>query len=278
LVWSYPRLAERQIEEAVKAAGEADASVLVLGISAGLEGEEMTVNVEGFRGGDRTDLSLPKPQEALLKAVVATGKPVVVVLLSGSALAVNWANDNAPAILHAWYPGGEGGTAIADVLFGNYNPAGRLPVTFYKSVDQLPPFTDYSMAGRTYRYFKGEALYPFGFGLSYTKFGYGNLKFSKSVKMGEPLKVTFDVKNTGERDGDEVAQLYLTDVAATVPVPIRTLVGFDRISLRAGEKRTVTFTITPQQMSLIDDHGNRVIEPGEFLFKVGNVSGRFQVR
>jgi len=278
LVWSYPRLVERQIEEAVNAAKEADASVLVLGISAGLEGEEMTVNVEGFRGGDRTDLSLPKPQEALLKAVVATGKPVVVVLLSGSALAVNWANDNAPAILHAWYPGGEGGTAIADVLFGDYNPGGRLPVTFYKSVDQLPPFTDYSMAGRTYRYFKGEPLYPFGFGLSYTKFGYSNLKFSsKSVKAGEPIKVTIDVKNTGDRDGDEVVQLYLTDVAASAPVPIRTLVGFDRVSLRAGEKRTVTFTITPRQMSLIDDRGKRVIEPGEFLLKVGDLSGRFQV-
>jgi beta-glucosidase len=283
LVWSYPRLVERQIEEAVNAAKEADVSVLVLGISAGLEGEEMTVNVEGFRGGDRTDLSLPKPQEELLKAVVATGKPVVVVLLSGSALAVNWANDNAPAILHAWYPGGEGGTAIADVLFGDYNPAGRLPVTFYKSVDQLPPFTDYSMAGRTYRYFKGEPLYPFGFGLSYTKFDYSNLKLSaKSVKAGEPIKVTVDVKNTGDREGDEVVQLYLTDVAASAPVPIRALVGFDRISLRPGEKRSVTFTITPRQMSLIDNHGKRIIEPGEFLVGIGGsqsaaLSGRFQV-
>jgi beta-glucosidase len=244
----------------------------------------MTVNVEGFRGGDRTDLSLPKPQEALLKAVVATGKPVVVVLLSGSALAVNWANDKAPAILQAWYPGGEGGTAIADVLFGDYNPAGRLPVTFYKSVEQLPPFTDYGMAGRTYRYFKGDPLYPFGFGLSFTKFGYINLKLSaKTVKSGEPIKVVVDVKNTGDRDGDEVVQLYLTDVAASAPVPIRTLVGFDRISLRAGEKRTVTFTITPQQMSLIDDHGKRVIEPGEFLVGIGGsqvaaLSARFQVR
>jgi beta-glucosidase len=278
LVWSYPRLVERQIEEAVNASKEADASVLVLGISAGLEGEEMTVNVEGFRGGDRTDLSLPKSQEALLKAVVATGKPVVVVLLSGSALAVNWANDNAPAILHAWYPGGEGGAAIADVLFGDYNPGGRLPVTFYKSVDQLPPFTDYSMAGRTYRYFKGDPLYPFGFGLSYTNFDYSNLRFSaRSVKTGEPIKVSVDVKNTGARDGDEVVQLYLTDVAASAPVPIRALVGFDRISLKAGSKQTVTFTITPRQMSMIDDRGKRVIEPGEFLLRVGDLSGRFQV-
>jgi beta-glucosidase len=270
LVWSYPRMSERLLQEAVKAARESEVSVVVLGISARLEGEEMPVQIEGFRGGDRTDLSLPKSQEALLKAVVATGKPVVVVLLSGSALAVNWANDNVPAILHAWYPGGEGGTAIADVLFGNYNPSGRLPVTFYKSVDQLPPFENYGMAGRTYRYFKGEPLYPFGFGLSYTKFAYDNLRFSeKSVKAGEPIKVTVDVKNSGDLAGDEVVQLYLADVAASAPVPIRTLVGFERINLRPGEKRTVTFTITPRQMSLIDEQAQRVIEPGEFAISIG---------
>jgi beta-glucosidase len=196
LVWSYPRLGERMIEEAVEAAKATDVSVLVLGISAGLEGEEMPVQVEGFRGGDRTDISLPKPQETLLKAVAATGKPVVVVLLSGSAVAVNWANDHVPSILAAWYPGAEGGMAIADVLFGNYNPAGRLPVTFYKSVDQLPPFDDYSMQGRTYRYFKGEPLYPFGFGLSYTKFDYSNVRFdAKSIKAGSPINVSVDVAN-----------------------------------------------------------------------------------
>ena len=288
LVWSYPRLAERMIEEAVAAAKEADASVLVLGISAGLEGEEMTVAVEGFRGGDRTDISLPKSQEALLKAVAATGKPVVVVLLSGSAIAVNWAKANVPAILHAWYPGGEGGTAVADVLFGDYNPAGRLPVTFYKSVDQLPPFSDYSMEGRTYRYFKGEPLYTFGYGLSYTSFEYSNVKFSpRAVKAGEPVKVTFEVKNVGDRAGDEVVQLYLTDLAASAPVPIRALVGFDRISLRRGETRKMTFTITPRQMSLIDDQGKRVIEPGEFQVSAGGgqvgltnkftVSGRMEL-
>ena len=278
LVWSYPRLAERLVAEAVKAAQDSDASILVLGISAGLEGEEMPVKVEGFRGGDRTDIGLPKSQEALLKAVVATGKPVVVVLLSGSALAVNWANDNAAAMLHAWYPGGEGGTAIADVLFGDYNPGGRLPVTFYKSVDQLPPFTDYSMQGRTYRYFKGEPLYPFGYGLSYTKFNYTNLRFEKkSVQAGDAIKVSVDVTNAGEREGDEVVQLYVTDTAATAPVPIRTLVGFERISLRPREKRNVTFTITPRQMSLIDDRGKRVIEPGEFSISVGGLRESFAV-
>jgi beta-glucosidase len=287
-VGSDPRLADRMTEDAVNAAKAADASILVLGISAGLEGEEMPVAVEGFRGGDRTEISLPKPQEALLKAVVATGKPVVVVLLSGSAVAVNWADKNVPSIVAAWYPGGEGGTAIADVLFGNYNPAGRLPVTFYKSVDQLPPFGDYSMQGRTYRYFKGEPLYPFGFGLSYTKFDYSNLRFSaKSIKSGQTITVSVDLTNVGEMDGDEVVQLYLTDVAASAPVPIRTLVGFDRISLRPGEKRTVTFTITPRQMSLINDNDKRVIEPGEFSISIGgsqvglrknfSVSGRFEL-
>jgi beta-glucosidase len=273
--------AQKMIEEAVTAARDADASVLVLGLSAKLEGEEMKVAVPGFRGGDRTDISLPQSQEALLKAVVATGKPVVVVLLSGSALAVNWANDNAAAILQAWYPGGEGGTAIADVLFGDYNPAGRLPVTFYRSVDQLPPFTDYSMQGRTYRYFKGEPLYPFGYGLSYTRFAYSNVRVNY-VKAGEPVEVTVDVTNAGERQGDEVVQLYLTDVAASAPVPIRTLVGFDRISLRPREKRTVKFTITPRQMSLIDNNDKRVIEPGEFRLHIGGnqtsvLTGRFIV-
>ena len=282
LVWSYPRLADRMIEEAVKAARESEVSVLVLGISARLEGEEMNVPLEGFRGGDRTDIGLPKSQEALLKAVVATRKPVVVVLLSGSALAVNWANDNVPAMLAAWYPGGEGGTAIADVLFGDYNPGGRLPVTFYKSVDQLPPFTEYGMQGRTYRYFKGEPLYPFGYGLSYTKFAYSNLRFEKSaVRVGDVVTVTVDVTNAGEREGDEVVQLYLTDTSASAPVPIRTLVGFERVSLRPREKRTVTFTIAPRQMSLIDEGGKRVIEPGEFAVSIGGgqqgLNGRFAV-
>jgi beta-glucosidase len=230
----------------------------------------MEVKLEGFRGGDRTDISLPKMQEELLKEVHALGKPVVVVLLSGSALAVNWANDHVPAILEAWYPGQEGGTAIADVLFGDYNPGGRLPVTFYKSVDQLPPFEDYRMAGRTYRYFKDEPLYPFGFGLSYTKFQYDNLKFSANMlKAGDKLTVTAEVRNVGERAGDEVVQLYLTDVAANVPVPIRSLSGVRRVFLKPGEKKNVSFELTGEQMSLIDESGKRLIEPGEFLVAVG---------
>ena len=179
-VWMPPSSGENRFAEAVDAAKRADAVVMVLGISSKLEGEEMNVTEAGFKGGDRTSIDLPERQQRLLEAVAATGKPIVVVLLSGSALAVNWAADHANAILQAWYPGEEGGTAVADVLFGDYNPAGRLPVTFYKSLDQLPPFESYAMDRRTYRYFKGEPLYPFGFGLSYTKFAYSKLVMPKS--------------------------------------------------------------------------------------------------
>ncbi len=239
----------------------------------------MTVNTEGFRGGDRTDIALPKGQEALLKAVSATGKPVVLVLLNGSALAVNWANEHVPAIVDAWYPGEEGGTALADVLFGDYNPGGRLPVTFYKSVDQLPPFTDYSMQGRTYRYFKGDPLYPFGFGLSYTKFKYDNLKLNANkIKAGAGLTITAEVQNVGDQAGDEVVQLYVTDVVASVPVPIRSLAGVKRVFLKPGERQRISFALTPEQMSIIDDSGKRVVEPGEFLLSIGGKQPGFTGR
>jgi beta-glucosidase len=251
----------------------------VLGISAALEGEEMKVNAEGFRGGDRTDIGLPNGQEALLRAINATGKPVVLVLLNGSALAVSWANDHVPAIVEAWYPGEEGGTAIADVLFGTYNPGGRLPVTFYKSVEQLPPFTDYSMQGRTYRYFAGEPLYPFGYGLSYTKFRYSNLKLSgKTIKAGDNVTITAEVQNVGESAGDEVVQCYITDVAASVPLPIRNLAGVMRLFLRPGERQSISFTLIPRQLSIIDGQGRRVIEPGEFLVSVGGKQPGFRGR
>jgi len=242
----------------------------VMGITPGVEGEEMDVQVEGFRGGDRTDIALPRNQEEMIKEVQGLGKPVILVLLGGSALAVNWANDNVGAILDAWYPGEEGGTAIADVLFGDYNPAGRLPVTFYKSVGDLPAFTDYSMQGRTYRYFKGAPLYPFGLGLSYTSFKYDRLKFDRaSLSAGQSVRVSVEVTNTGTRAGDEVAQLYLTDVASSYPKPIRSLAGVKRINLKPGEKRTLEFTITPEQMAVTDDNGNRKVESGEFLVSVG---------
>jgi beta-glucosidase len=277
LVWVPPSLDKMLRDEALSKAKEADTVVMFLGISPLVEGEEMEVKLEGFRGGDRLELGLPRAQEELLKQVQALGKPTVVVLLNGSALAVNWANEHVPAILDAWYPGEEGGTAIADVLFGDYNPAGRLPVTFYKSVDQLPPFTDYSMQGRTYRYFKGEPLYPFGFGLSYTQFKYAKPQLSStSIKAGTELRISTEVQNVGSRAGDEVVQVYLADVAASVPVPIRSLTGIKRIFLKAGEKQKVTFVVTAEQMSLIDDAGKRVIEPGEFMVSIGGEQPGFK--
>lgn len=290
LNWAPPSGDQKWKQDALEKSRQAEAVVIVAGITPSVEGEEMDVKVEGFRGGDRTEIALPKPQEELIKEVQALGKPVVLVLLGGSALAVNWANDNVPAILKAWYPGQDGGTAIADVIFGDYNPAGRLPVTFYKSVSQLPAFTDYSMQGRTYRYFKGEPLYPFGFGLSYSTFKYDGLKFdSKQVRSGDNVKINVNVTNTSNRAGDEVVQIYITDVASTFPTPIRSLGGVKRIFLKPGEKQTVSFTINPEQMSVIDNSGKRVIEPGDFLISVGgqqpgvkgtsnSVSGTFTVR
>jgi beta-glucosidase len=277
-MWSFPRFTERITDEAVSVAKQADAVVLVMGISPTLEGEEMTVKVEGFRGGDRTDISLPKQQDALIKAVQATGKPVVLVLLNGSALAVNWADENVAAIVEAWYPGEAGGTAIADVIFGDYNPGGRLPVTFYKSVDQLPPFDDYGMKGRTYRYFTGVPLYPFGFGLSYTRFRYENLNLSANkIETGEDLRVSVDVVNEGSRAGDEVVQLYLSDtiVSGSIPIldnavsPIRSLAGVKRVYLKPGEKQKVFFTITPSQLLTIYTSGRTILERGDFIISVG---------
>ncbi|MFL6229379.1 MAG: glycoside hydrolase family 3 C-terminal domain-containing protein [Pyrinomonadaceae bacterium] len=272
LVWQPPALqmTGSPYAEALDAAKQADVVVLVLGISAQLEGEEMNVTEPGFAGGDRTNINLPARQEGLLKAVAATGKPVVLVLLSGSALAVNWADANVPAIVQAWYPGEEGGTALADVLFGDYNPAGRLPVTFYKSVEQLPPFESYAMEGRTYRFFKGQPLYPFGHGLSYTRFRYSGLKVSSPhVSSNEKLTVSATVENAGRVEGDEVVQLYVTDVEASVRVPVRSLAGVERVRLKPGERRTVSFTVEPRQLAVVRDDGRAFVEPGEFLLSVG---------
>ncbi len=274
LLWSVPG---RDYEkEAVDAAKQAEAVIMFMGLSPRLEGEEMEVKVEGFKGGDRLTLDLPAIQERLLKTIHALGKPIVLVLLNGSALAVNWANENIPAIIEAWYPGQAAGAAIADVIFGDYNPGGRLPITFYKSVDQLPSFIDYAMKGRTYRYFEGEPLYPFGFGLSYTLFKYSNLSAPKIVQAREDVIISVDVENAGKMAGEEVVELYLTDVEASAPVPIRALKAFERISLRPGEKKTVRFTLAPEQLSLIDNNFKRVIEPGVFEVAVGGKQPGFK--
>jgi len=221
LLWSRP--GSPSTSEAVDAAKKSDAVILVLGLSPRLEGEEMKVPVEGFSGGDRISLDLPRPQEELMESVAAVGKPTVLVLLNGSAVSVNWAAQHIPAIVEAWYPGQAGGAAIADVLFGDYNPAGRLPVTFYKSAADLPPFDDYSMKGRTYRFFTGDPLYPFGHGLSYTTFAYRNLKSTTDISV--------EVENTGATAGEEVVQLYANHALA----------NFQRISLRPKERKTVHF-------------------------------------
>ncbi len=255
--------------EALDVAKKADVIIMCMGITPRLEGEEMKVNVDGFRGGDRTRIDLPDVQQQLIKEIHALGKPVILVLLNGSALAVNWENEYIPAIIETWYGGQAAGQALADVIFGDYNPAGRLPVTFYKSVEDLPDFSDYRMENRTYRYFKGEPLYPFGYGLSYTTFKYSKCTATKTINSGEELKVTVNVKNTGRMAGDEVVQLYLSNLSASVPVPLRALKGFKRIHLNPGETKTVTFTVTPDAFSVIDEQNKRVIEPGIFEITVG---------
>jgi beta-glucosidase len=222
---------ENQLHEAVGLANGSDLVILCIGLTSKLEGEEMPIDIPGFSHGDRTDIRLPASQEKLLESVLDTGKPVVVVLINGSALAIQAAKQRATAILEAWYPGQEGGTAIANTLSGKNNPGGRLPVTFYKSIDQLPPFTDYSMKNRTYRYFTGEPLYPFGYGLSYSTFTYADKNVS-----GHTASVR--VTNTSNREGDEVVQLYLKTNYARNPV----LKGFKRIHLRPHESRVVSFT------------------------------------
>ena len=265
-VWSPP--APDLAARALDAARQADAVVMFLGLSPRLEGEEMPVRIPGFSGGDRTDLKLPASQERLLERVVATGKPVVVVLLNGSALAVTWAAEHVPAILDAWYPGQAAGTAIADVLFGAHNPAGRLPVTFYRSIDQLPPFSDYDMAGRTYRYFDGEPLFPFGHGLSYTTFAYDDLRLPPRVNAGDTVEVSVAVANTGTVAGEEVVQLYVSALGQEA-VPKRSLEGFRRIRLEPEERQVVAFTLAPRQLALVNADGRRVLAPGTFAVSVG---------
>ncbi|MVN22410.1 glycoside hydrolase family 3 C-terminal domain-containing protein [Mucilaginibacter arboris] len=248
---------------------DADAIVFVGGISPKLEGEEMKVNQPGFNGGDRTSIALPEIQTNLLKALKATGKPVVFVMMTGSAIATPWEAENIPAIVNAWYGGQAAGTALADVLFGDYNPAGRLPVTFYKSDEDLPSFTDYSMNNRTYRYFKGKPLYAFGYGLSYTTFKYGEIQTPTQVAVGKNTIVSVKVTNAGKMDGEEVVQLYLSHLKSNATAPIRALKGFKRIFLKAGETRNVSFTLTPQDLSLVDEQGNSKEIPGSIMLNAG---------
>ena len=284
LIWA--KVTNVPSPEAIAAAKNADVVIAVVGITSSLEGEEMPVSEPGFLGGDRTSIDLPEPEEELVEAVVATGKPVTVVLMNGSALAVNWINDHANAILESWYPGEEGGAAIAETLSGKNNPAGRLPVTFYKDLTQLPNFEDYTMAGRTYRYFKGKPLYPFGYGLSYTTFKYSGLNLPQQpVDAESPVDADVTVTNTGSRAGDEVVQLYLNfpNVKGAPAVALR---GFQRIHLNAGESRTVHFELKNRDLGMVTEDGNPIIAPGEYTISIGGgqpdtaaprVSGHFRV-
>jgi beta-glucosidase len=267
LMWSKVDLKPQTA--AIEAARKADVVVAVVGITSELEGEEMQVDEPGFKGGDRTSIDLPKPEEELIEALSATGKPLVVVLANGSALGVNWAKDHANAILEAWYPGEEGGAAVAETLSGKNNPAGRLPVTFYKSVDQLPPFEDYAMKGRTYRYFQGEPLYPFGYGLSYTTFAYSGLTVPTApVAPGSPVVAEVTITNTGKRAGDEVAQLYL-EFPKVAGAPIRALRGFQRVHLEAGASQKLRFELHPRDLSMVTEAGEPIVAEGQYTLSVG---------
>ncbi|MDP4186285.1 MAG: glycoside hydrolase family 3 C-terminal domain-containing protein, partial [Bacteroidota bacterium] len=277
LEWRYADVkssAEFYSNEALAASKDADVVIFVGGISPRLEGEEMPVQIEGFSGGDRTDLNLPKNQEELLKKLQSTGKPVVLVLLSGSALAVNWEAENLPAILQAWYPGQQGGNAVADILFGDYNPAGRLPVTFYKSVTDLPSFDNYSMDGRTYRYFKGQVLYPFGFGLSYSSFRYDQPKLSKEVVKGtDKTNVLVAITNTSERAGDEVVQVYGSTDQVKEFRPIKMLVGFKRVHIPAGKTVQVIIPVDVQSLRQYDPRNSEYcVYEGKYQLEVGTSS------
>ena len=285
LIWS--KYDPRPSTEVIEAAKNSDVVIAVLGITSELEGEEMPVDEEGFKGGDRTSLDLPKPEQELLEAVSATGKPVVLVLANGSALSVNWAGQHVNAILESWYAGEEGGAAIAETLSGKNNPAGRLPVTFYTGVEELPPFGDYAMNNRTYRYFKGTPLYPFGYGLSYTTFSYSGLTIPKNpINAGDPLVVEVTVTNSGKREGDEVAQVYLSfpNVAGA---PVRALRAFKRIHLKPGEAQKLRFELKERDLSMVSEAGDPIIAEGQYSVSVGggqpdsgapSVAGKFHVK
>jgi beta-glucosidase len=266
LKWEAP--AQAQLDEAVARAREAAVVIAFVGLSPQLEGEEMRIKLDGFDGGDRTSLDLPAPQQKLLEAVAATGKPLIVVVESGSAISLNWANQHANAILEAWYPGVAGGSAIAQTLAGLNNPAGRLPITFYASLDGLPAFTDYGMKGRTYRYFTGKPLWGFGYGLSYSTFKYGPVKLSAdTIKAGDPITATVTVTNSGTVAGDEVVQAYLK--TPQPDGPIHSLVGFERVNMAQGQTRDVTITIDPRSISSVDNKGNRVVLEGKYELTLG---------
>jgi beta-glucosidase len=255
--------------EAVAAAERSDVIVMCLGLDATIEGEEMHES-NAFGSGDKLNLNLPGLQQELLEKIHQTGKPIILVHLSGSAIALNWAEEHIPAIVQGWYPGAQGGRAIASLLFGEYSPSGKLPITFYRSAEELPDFRDYSMKNRTYRYMNNAALYPFGYGLSYTTFTYEKVAQDASkIKSGETISLIAKVKNTGTWNAEEVVQLYVKDVEASVDIPKWQLKGFKKIELASGEETELTFKLSPRDMALINDQGKRVLESGKFEVYIG---------
>ncbi|WP_202842275.1 glycoside hydrolase family 3 C-terminal domain-containing protein [Luteimonas saliphila] len=268
MVWK--RVSDTPGDDLRVAAAESDVLVAVVGLTSDLEAEEAPIEVPGFKGGDKTSLDLLPDQQAFLEAAKATGKPLVVVLMNGSPVNLAWAKQHADAIIEAWYPGQSGGLAVGNVLAGHVNPGGRLPLTFYRSVDDLPPFGDYDMRGRTYRYFEGTPVYPFGHGLSYTRFDYATLQLEPNPEgAAEGLVVTIEVRNSGERAGDEVAQLYL-DFPDIEGVPRIALRGYRRVHLAAGERRTLRFELDPRDLSAVDAEGRRQVMPGRYRVFVGS--------
>ena len=284
LIWA--KVNDAPSPEAITAAKNADVVIAVVGITSRLEGEEMPVTVPGFSGGDRTSIDLPEPEEELVEGVAAAGKPLAVVLLNGSALSVNWINEHANAVLDAWYPGEEGGAAVAETLSGKNNPAGRLPVTFYTGVNQLPNFEDYGMANRTYRYFDAKPLYPFGYGLSYTTFKYSDLNVPlQAVAAGQPVVADVTVTNTGKVAGDEVVQIYLK-FPAVKGAPLIALRGFQRIHLEPGASQKVHFDLKPRDLGMVTEDGSPIIAQGDYTISIGGgqpdtgvpvASGKFHI-
>ncbi|WP_299664943.1 glycoside hydrolase family 3 protein [uncultured Polaribacter sp.] len=268
LVWA--KLNSDLLSPAIEAAKKSEVVILCLGLSPEIEGEEMPVVIEGFDKGDRSDITLPKSQLVLVKAIQKLGKPTVVVLMNGSALAINWTAKNISAILEAWYPGEFGGRAIADILFGDYNPSGKLPVTFYKSVNDLPDFKNYNMENRTYRYFKGEPLFPFGHGLSYSNFEYSNLKIADKIAKNNDIKISVDIKNNSKYSGEEVIQVYITHKNNEIDNnPIRTLVDFKKVFIKLNEIKTIKFEISANTYARISEEGKKVIESGTIEVSIG---------
>lgn len=267
LVWYRPN--QNMLADAITMAKKSDAVVLCLGLSAQLESEEMPIKIDGFDGGDRTKLILPRPQKELMEKVAALGKPTILVNMSGSAVALPWAKDHIPAIIQSFYGGQAGGYAVADVIFGDYNPAGRLPVTVYKSVDDLPSFTDYSMKNRTYRYFEGKPLFPFGYGLSYTTFHYSDVKIVPEFSKNHTITVEVEVTNTGNLKGDDVAQLYINHPDYRGRQAKHALRSFQRVTLEPGEKKRLHFELTSKDISVVNQDGKNVVPRGRIDIYIG---------